>query len=484
MNILFAKRLLLGLCCLFLLADCAQNPVTGQQMLAMMSEADEVQAGKRADPEVRSQYGVYDDPALQAYVNEIGQRLAQKSHRPGLAYHFTVVDSPEINAFALPGGYVYITRGILAYLGSEAELAAVLGHEIGHVTARHSVQQYSAAMAANIGLALGSLIVPELRSRGAQDLLNVLGNAILSGYSREHELEADRLGAEYLARAGYSPQAMVRVIGVLKNQELFDLAIARQEGREPRAYHGVFATHPDADTRLREVVGEADKYLQTPREDGRAVYLARIDGLLFGDNPRQGTVRGRTFLHEDLGFAVDFPPEWHIRNRPDRVTARSPENDAVLQLQLADGARGSPAELLRRSVRFDRGAAFETAEINGLPAAIATGRSQGRPVRAAAIRLQQKVFILAGAAKTPAAFDRHLGAINDAIGTFRRLSEAERKRAKPLVVRTITAATDTSFSGLARRSPLGRNAESHLRLMNHAYPEGEPKPGETVKIVE
>jgi predicted Zn-dependent protease len=225
-----ASRLFAALLCLELLASCAVNPVTGRQNFVMMSESEEVLTGKKGDEEVRKQYGIYDNPALQRYVDEVGQRIAQKSHRGNLEYHFTVVDSPEINAFALPGGYIYITRGIMAYLNSEAELAAVLGHEIGHVTARHGVQQYSASMAASIGVALGSILVPELRG-GAQDLLNLLSNALISGYGREHELEADRLGAEYLARAGYNPQAMVKVVGILKDQELFDAEIAREESR-------------------------------------------------------------------------------------------------------------------------------------------------------------------------------------------------------------------------------------------------------------
>ena len=176
---------------------------------------------------------------LQSYVNEVGQKLAKNSHRSQLDFHFTVVDSPQVNAFALPGGYVYVTRGILAYLNSEAELAAVLGHEIGHVTARHSVQQYSAATAANVAATIGGMaagiFVPQLGrttgTRCTKSSRSLPADVLLSGYGRSHELEADRLGAEYLARSGYDPQAMIKVIGVLKNQELFDIEAAKQEGR-------------------------------------------------------------------------------------------------------------------------------------------------------------------------------------------------------------------------------------------------------------
>ena len=162
--------------------------------------------GHDAHPDVIKQYGLYDDPGLQSYVQSIGHTLAAVSHRPDLAYHFTVVDSPMVNAFALPGGYVYITRGLMAYLNSDAELAAVLGHEIGHVTARHSVRQISAARAAQIGYSIGSILVPELQNQAAESIFNSMGSAILSGYGREDELEADRLGSEYLAQGARDPQ--------------------------------------------------------------------------------------------------------------------------------------------------------------------------------------------------------------------------------------------------------------------------------------
>ena len=214
-----------------MLANCAQNPVSGRPNFVTMSESKEVDVGRQEDAKVREEYGVYDNKALQQYVNEVGQRLGKASHRPQLQYNYVVVDSPEINAFALPGGYIYITRGILAYLNSEAELAAVLGHETGHVTARHSVQQMSAATAAGVGATLIGIFVPVLRNQAGDTAISMLGNVLLSGYGREHELEADRLGAEYLYRTGYDPQAMIKVIGVLKNQELFDAEIAKTEGR-------------------------------------------------------------------------------------------------------------------------------------------------------------------------------------------------------------------------------------------------------------
>lgn len=451
-----------------------------------MSEAEEMRTGRQAAAQVSKEYGIYDLPALQNYVNEIGQKLAKKSHRAQLNFHFTVVDSPQINAFALPGGYIYVTRGILAYLNSEAELAAVLGHEIGHVTARHSVQQYSASTAANIGTLLLGVFVPQLGGQAAQSLMGLANNALLSGYGRSHELEADRLGAEYLARSGYDPQAMIKVIGVLKNQELFDIEAAKQEGREPRRYHGIFATHPDNDTRLQEVVGEAKQYIipGAITDDRRAEFLRQTEGMVFGDSAAQGIIRENTFQHKELGFTLSFPPQWRIRNQPDKVVAVSPEGDGVMQLSLIESPQNSPADLARQRFRLGFSSEIVSTTSNGLPIAIVTSTTQdGKPFKAGVIYHDNKAYVLAGGGTSPAAFEHHQSVITSAINSFRALSDTEQKSIKALEVRTITATKGMSYAELARKSPLGQNAENYLRLLNGQYPDGEPVSGQKVKIV-
>ena len=248
---------LLSVLILTLLAGCATNPVTGQKDFVLMSESQEIALGRETHPQVLERYGYYDDPELQAYVSRIGETLAARSHRQDLVFRFTVVDSSEVNAFALPGGYVYVTRGILPYFNSEAELAAVLGHEIGHVTARHSVRQYTAAQVT--GLA-GAVIASQVGTPGAGDVLNVLGTAVVRGYGRQHELEADRLGAEYLARTGYEPENMLDVLGFLKDQQEYARQMAEEEGRDYQGYSGLLATHPSNDRRLQELVRGARQY--------------------------------------------------------------------------------------------------------------------------------------------------------------------------------------------------------------------------------
>jgi len=470
-----------------LIAACAVNPVSGGRELALLSEADELRLGRENDAEVRKQYGVYANAPLQAYVQQVGERLAAKSHRPQLKYTFTVLDSPEVNAFALPGGYIYITRGIMAHLNSEAELAAVLGHEIGHVTARHAVRQYSAAMAANVGFTIGSILVPELATRAGQSLLNTLGSALLSGYGRDHELEADRLGAEYIARSDYSPKAMIEVIGLLKNQEVFEKTLAAKEGRAPRVYHGVFASHPSADQRLQQVVGEAEQHrTATNGRVERVTYLKLLDGLAWGDSEAQGIRRGADFYHLGLNFAVRFPTGWRVDNNPERLLAASPEGDALLQMQTTDkGTARTPQEYLVVNMKLRDLQNAQALKVNGLPAYSGVTRMQTpfgpRDARVAVVFLHQQAFRFFGAARgANAAIER---AFLDTLQSLHSLRPDERALARSQRLELVTARADDSFAKLARRVPLKNEPEAILRLLNGKYPQGEPAPGELVKLI-
>ncbi len=465
------------------LTHCAQNPVTGDKNFVLMSEQQEIQMGAQAHKDVLKEYAALDNPGLQAYVNEVGQQLAKKSHRPHLQWHFTVVDSPDVNAFALPGGYVYVTRGIMAYLNSEAELAGVVGHEIGHVTARHGVRQQSAQTAAGLGAVLGSILVPGLDNQAGASLLQTLAQAWTAGYGREHELESDRLGAEYLAKTGYSPQAMIEIIGVLKNQELFAAAQAKRDGRQPRTYHGTFDTHPSNDARLKQVVGEANKYTVANPRDGRSDYLQKMAGVYFGDSPDQGVIRGNALLHEKLGLAIQFPPGWRVQNRPDRVMALSPKGDALVELQQGPKSE-KPLETLQKGLKLDAGARYDSGNLSGYPAAFAAGAQQGKPVVVAAVVFNGTQYLIAGLAKDKPAYDRERSTLRAAINSFRAITPAEKQAARPYVLRLVTAQPGMTMAGLASQSPLGADAESQLRLMNDLYPGGEPKPGQLLKIVQ
>ncbi|MEA3292281.1 MAG: M48 family metalloprotease [Pseudomonadota bacterium] len=458
---------------------CATNPVTGKRNFVMMSEDQEIQIGERYAREViPKQYPAYNDSALNAYVNRIGEKLARNSHRSNLVYRFTVLDSPEVNAFALPGGYIYITRGILAYMQNEAQLAGVLGHEIGHVTARHSVRQQSADQALNL---LEVLTVIGTGSQAAGQALDMLNTGFISGYGRKHELEADRLGAEYLARAGYDPNEMLGVVGILKNQEEFAAKKAAAEGRKSTGYHGLFASHPENDARLQEVIRAARKFEQPQQaETDSEQFLQRLDGLTFGHGEDQGVVRNNSFYHKRLDFAVSFPPDWRIENQPDRLLAVSPRNDTVLQLTLDDrNHQGSPGDYLQR--KFESLSAVQRRSRNSA-AGIARlqSRSGTAPGRVGVVFLGKRAFVVAGIGKHGLPPE---GTFVSTLDSIRNLSRDEAGRATVRRIEVIRARPGDTFSSLARSSVLTNYAEDQLRLLNGMYPRGEPALGQLIKIV-
>lgn len=483
-----ARKFVLPLCILLgsgLLPSCATNPVSGGRDFVLMSEREEISLGAKYHQQIIQEMPVYDNPQLAAYVDKVGQRVAAASHRPELKYTFTVLDSQTVNAFALPGGYIYITRGILAYLNSEAELAAVLGHEVGHVTARHSVRQQSAATAT--GLA-GAILGAATGIQASQDLFGVLGKAMLSGYGREHELESDRLGAQYLARTGYDPQAMLEVIGVLKNQELFERQRAGEEGRQPHTYHGVFASHPDNDRRLQEVVKEAGSLQpgSQPRT-GRDDYLAQIKGLAFGPSENEGMVSGSSFYHRPLDFALDFPKTWDIQNQSDRLVAVAPAQAAVMEISVAERPPGvTPEQFLKKQGvrKLSRGAALNLKGFDSYTgvAPISTKFGQ-RNARVSVLFDGNHAYLFTAVSRSADALQRFDPQFKDVAQSFRRLNAAERKLAAGLKLEVVKADAGTRIAGLASQSRIPEYAEAELRLLNDLYPDGEPRAGDPLKVV-
>ena len=326
-----------GLCGLLAVVDsCTTNPVTGHHEFNLMSESQEIALGRDSDPQIIATYGLYDDARLAAYVDSVGQHLARVSHRPDLKFTFRVLDSPVINAFALPGGYVYITRGILAHMGDEADLAIVLGHEIGHVTARHGASQYSRATLANLGLGIGSVFSTQV-ARFSPLAESALGLLFLK-YGRDDETQADELGVQYATRAGWDPRRGVDFFEVLDRQQ-------HESGETLPTW---LSTHPapaDRVARTRQLAASAT--VAPNARSGEASHKAHIDGLVFGDNPRQGFFDGSTFKHPDEAFVLRFPSGWKTHNTPAAVLAVEPNKQAQLQLTVADAAGQSPQTYLR-----------------------------------------------------------------------------------------------------------------------------------------
>jgi predicted Zn-dependent protease len=477
--------------CIFLLGSlffsgCASNPVTGKQDFVLMSEAQEINLGKQAHQQVMKQYRPYNDPALQSYVEDLVDEIGKKSHRSNLVYHVTVLDSPQINAFALPGGYLYITRGIMAYMNSEAELAGVLGHELGHITARHGVRQQSAGQVAGI---LGAGVAILTGSREAAQAANIGGTALIRGYGRSHELEADRLGAEYIANVGYDPQEMLKVVEILKDQEDFDKQLAKEEGREPRAYHGTFSTHPANDARLQEVIGAADKIkTAATREAGREKFLKYMDGAVLGTAEQDGVLRKNKFYHTDLNLFVEFPEGWKINNLPDRLIASPKTGDAQLQITVDDlNKNQTPKQYLTEQFKgkISNGQPVQTANFQGYTGYTNLTTKGGKvPSRVAAVFQDKRIYQVLIAGKDGNALNKYDDVGLKTIKSMRQLKNAERKLAKPKNIKVIRAKSGDTFASLARRSDLANHAEEQLRLLNGMYPDGEPTAGQLIKIVQ
>ena len=350
-------------------AGCAVNPVTGRRQLALISEAQEIQMGQQASQEVAQQLGLVDNQALQQYVQRVGEALARESERPNLPWTFRVVDDPTPNAFALPGGFIFLTRGMMDLMDSEAELAAVMGHEIGHVTARHSVTQISRAQLAQLGLGVGSIFFPEA-AQTFGGLAQTGMQLLFLSYGRDAERQADELGFKYALREGFEVREMDDIFATL-------LRIGETAGRSP--VPSWLSTHPAEPERIAAAQARADTVTQAPLNLRRAEYLAQIDGLMYGENPRQGFFQGGVFLHPDLRFRIDFPQGWRTQNLPQAVNALAPREDAVLQLTLAQGVNGADAAARRfmsqQGIRPGQGG---RQTVNGNPAVVAYFQAQAQ----------------------------------------------------------------------------------------------------------
>ena len=467
---------------LLTLMGCATNPVTGEREFVMLSEAQEIAMGREADVEVRRQMGLYDDDALQRYVAEIGLELAARSHRPDLPWSFAVVDSPVVNAFALPGGFIYLTRGIMAFLDDEADLAGVLGHEIGHVTSRHTVQAYTRASGAQLGLLVGGILSPTARAVGglAEGGLGVL----FLRYGRDAELQADRVGAEYAAAAGWDPTGVRDMLTTLSRIS---------EGSDRGGVPNWLSTHPEAADRV-ERIGPTLSEITTGLDlselrVSRQGYLDRIDGLVYGDNPDQGVVRGRDFLHPPLRFAVRFPDGWEVVNTETQVVARQPGQEVYMLLEPVTDPATRDLEALAvgnmRSGGYRLDAGGETT-VGGLDAFVGTftgASSDGQRPRArvAYIDHRRAVYALGGLAETQA-YDRVASEFNETIRSFRPLSDAEAEDIRPNRLRFYTVRDGETWQSIAQDAGADIVPSNTLAIMNGFPVNEQPRAGDRIKI--
>jgi predicted Zn-dependent protease len=456
------------------------------------AQSREREAGRKAYEQIIRIYGLYEDQAVQDYVSEIGQRIVRVSDMPGEEWVFVVLDEESINAFTTGCCYVYIHRGLLTYLNSEAELASVLGHEVAHVTEKHPQKRKTQGILAGLGamaaaIATGSGAVAQLANLGA--------NAWIQGYGRENEMEADRVGLVYAMKAGYRPEAMGEVFEVFKDQERFELDRARAEGRQPRIYHGIFSSHPAPDARLIQAARSSANVGEGPPGgwiDNRDEYLSRIDGMPFGTSRAQGSVRDNRFYHADMGITMAFPRGWRIENLRDRLIAVSGSRDSVMQVTVDPRPpTRSPREFLLERLKgqsITGGEEIRTNDMEGYSLVTRGGSplDGGRgPVRWIVLYRDQSAYVFAGASRASVSGKPEAdGLFRSVAETMRGLRPSEFPLAEPHRIRVVEYDARMQLDDLAKDVPVAKYQREELLLMNGLYPNRTPKVGDKIKIVQ
>jgi len=461
-----------------LLIGCSSNSTSSGPSVVIGTPGREVTIGNDMHEKIVADGATYDDPALQEYIDRIGRQLVANSDTPNSNFTFTVIDSPDINAFALPGGFIYINRGLLAYLEDEAELAGVIGHEIAHVTARHHARQKTASITSTV-LATTAYILTG--SGDIADASQMYGAELISGYGREMELEADSLGAAYMHKTGYDTQALIDVIGVLKNQETFQRIKAKSGGKKVNTYHGLYATHPRNDQRLKQVIttaGELDQkeYIENPALPGE--FRKRMTNLVWGESI-QGERAENHFYHNNLAFVIEHPPNWVVNIGASNIFVRNPVNGDELKISLGRLSSGESAQSILESNAQGQLSADAPLDQAGLKGYSAIASDESTAHRIAVINYNKLSYFFEGKSANFSAADE---IFQRTIESFRPMHPRERRALVARRIHYIQVPRGATLASLASSMKIP-DAESQLRLMNGFYPRGEPRTGDWIKIV-
>lgn len=445
-----------------LLQQCARNPVTGKSQIVTMSEEQEIAMGKEADPQVIAQFGLYPDSAIQRYMRQKGLQLAALSHRPNIQYEFRVLNSSVINAFAIPG-YVYFTRGIMAHFNNEAQFEGVLGHELGHIAARHSVIQQRNQMLGQVGILAGVILSPQF-GQIANAASQGLGLLLLKN-SRDDEREADRLGVEYSTKAGYDATQMAEFFNTLKRQ-------GEQSGAEP--VPNLLSTHPDPGERNQTVAQLATEWKQktglTNPKVNRDTYLRLIEGIIYGDDPREGFVESSVFYHPELRFQFAIPTGWQFQNTPQQVQMAPKDGGALMIFTLAQGTnlqQAASATLQQYQLQVVN--SRETT-INSLPALLVEGQAQqqnGGVIRSlsAFVQYNGTIYHMIGVT-TAANYSSYSQYFLNSIQSFRSLTDASKLNRKPEKIRLKTVTTAGTLEQVLRNFNMPSARLNELAILN------------------
>ncbi len=462
------------------LSGCAMNPVTGRKQFVLMTEGQEIAMGKESDPQIMAFFGSYEDPRLQRFITEKGQEMVKVSHRSKLAYEFKIVDSPVVNAFATPGGYVYFTRGIMANFNNEAEFAGVLGHEIGHITARHSVIQQRNAMLGQLGIIAGTILVPEL-SQFVEQLSAGMQLALMS-FGRDAERQSDKLGVEYSSRIGYDASEMAEFFKTLERN---DKAAGGEKVPE------FLSTHPSPEERnitVAKLAGEWKTKLKlTNAKINRDVYLKRIDGLILGEDPKQGFVENNIFYHPSMKFEFSIPSGWKLQNTPQQVQMAPDNGEALLMLTL--GGKGSLEEIANQVLEQYKLVLVESKKenINGLNSIlmIADQRQEKGTIRilSSLIQYEGNNYSLMGISEL-SKFTSYQAAFLSTVRNFKSLTDSEKLNRKPEVIRIKTVPQQMTVQTAFQNFNMPASRFEELAILNGMLLEDKLSKGTLIKVVE
>ena len=470
---------------LTLMYSCSRNPVTGKREVMLMSEGQESAMGKEYDPSVIASYGLYDDKTIQDFINDKGKEMGAISHRPDLDYQFRVLDSPVINAFAVPGGYIYFTRGILAHFSNEAEFMGVLGHEIGHVTARHSAKQYSKSMLAQVGMMAGVVFSEDFRNF-ADAASQGIGILFLK-YSRDNESESDKLGVVYSTEVGYDSHKMAD----------FFKTLSRLSEARGQSLPDFLSTHPNPANRYEDVHQMTDKLQSVTKNQAFTVnrdkYLRLIDGLVYGEDPRQGFAENNTFYHPGLKFQFPFPRGWNLANSPSQVQIAPKDGKALIIFSLAQGS--SLDQAAQAEVQAGKLQVVETnkLQVNGANAIAmisdqvptdANGQATGKPIRILTYFIQRDNFIYkihGMALKTD--FNTYYSNFQQTAKGFAGLTDPAKLNVKPERIKIASASSNTTLRNALTSNGIPSDRLNELAILNGMELTDQLQKGTLFKVV-
>lgn len=472
---------------LIIASACARNPVTGKREISLMSTEQEIALGKESHPSVVATMGLYENKNLQAFMNEKGKAMAKVSHRPDLPYQFYIVDSPVVNAFAVPGGYVYFTRGILAHFNNEAEFAGVLGHEIGHITARHAARSQKSQLLSTIALIGGAILAPQVVGQNIEALQQGIGLLSLK-YSRDHESESDKLGVEYSSKIGYDAHQMANFFGTLK----------RISDNAGQAIPQFMSTHPDPGNRYNRVHELTKEYqAQHPAsyQVDRDQYLRLIDGITYGEDPKQGFVENNTFYHPELRFQFPVPNGWQSQNSPTQFQMAAKDGKSAMILMLAKGnSLDEAAQNLVKELSLNVLENKKTT-INGNPAYVLISRQQQQQQQGQQqdsrtalqigtwlIQYNNAIYALHGLAAA-ADFTNAFGTFQQVAGNFRSLTDSDKINRKPERVFVRAAPRDGSFRDVMTALGMPAKRIEELGVLNSMKADDRITRGTSLKII-